>query len=121
MPTVNELQTRAYQHAVDKNFRGVNATPRTFGDDIALIMTELAEAFEEFRNGHKPCEIYFTHADSPTHGTLTKPEGIPIELADVFIRLLDMCEHYSIDLENATLMKMTFNDKRPSKHGGKVI
>jgi len=52
---------------------------------------------------------------------ISKPEGIPIELADVVIRIFDLCGYYNIDLEHAIEEKMTYNKTRPHKHGGKRI
>ena len=54
-------------------------------------------------------------------GHFGKMEGIPSELADVIIRVLDMCEHYGIDIEAALKEKHEFNKTRPYKHGGKVM
>lgn len=48
-------------------------------------------------------------------------ESIPAELADVVIRLMDMCDHYGIDLAAAVVEKHEFNKSRPYRHGGKVI
>lgn len=53
--------------------------------------------------------------------TGSKPEGVPIELADVIIRVADMCGRYGIDLEAALRIKQVFNRTRPRKHGGKAI
>ncbi len=64
---------------------------------------------EEFRDGREPTEIYF-RIDG-------KPEGVPIELADVMIWCMDMADYYGIDLESAILTKMEFNRTRPYKHG----
>lgn len=81
---------------------------------IALMHSELSEALEEYRNGHSPTEIYYNE------DTL-KPEGIPVELADVIIRILHCCAHYGIDMENALRIKQDYNAKRKFRHGGKVI
>lgn len=109
-------------------------TERTFGDVIALIHSELSEALEEHRNGHGPTEIYFpevsrtgqkgaTHADmmvmAGSYGW--KPEGIPIELADVLIRLLDTCAALGIDIDYAVSVKRAYNASRPHRHGGKKL
>lgn len=48
-----------------------------------------------------------------------KPEGIPSELADIIIRVLDICAHHGIDIEQAIEDKMAFNAHRPYRHGGK--
>lgn len=71
-----------------------------------------AEAVEEYRKGRDPREIYYNGE---------KPEGIPIELADAVIRILDYCEFAGIDLESAISIKARYNESRPYRHGGKVI
>lgn len=87
--------------------------PRSFGELIALCHEELSEALREYRNGHQPNETY--------HGEDGKPEGIPTELADVILRVLDMCGHYGIDIGSMLAEKNEYNKARSFKHGGKVI
>lgn len=48
-----------------------------------------------------------------------KPEGIPTELADIIIRVLDVCAYLGIDIEDAIADKMNYNEHRPHRHGGK--
>lgn len=86
---------------------------RTFGELIALCHSELSEALEEFRNGRGVTERYYSEGG--------KPEGVPAELADVVIRIMDMCERYDIDLEEVIREKIRYNRTRAYKHGGKVI
>ena len=50
-----------------------------------------------------------------------KMEGVPSELADVVIRIMDLAEYYGIDLEKVIAEKHTFNKTRPFKHGGKKL
>lgn len=88
---------------------------RTFGDLIALCHSELSEALEAFRDTSvsNPRVLYY--------GPDGKPEGVPSELADVIIRVLDMCEWYHIDIEDAVRTKMEYNTRRAYRHGGKRI
>lgn len=80
-------------------------TERSFGEVIALIHSELSEALEEYRNGHTPTETYYSEGG--------KPEGIPSELADVVIRVLDWCGHGGRELfcrDFDTILKPEFAD-----------
>lgn len=103
--TLNGLVKTAHKAAADKGFWD---TKPNIGEKIALIHSELSEALEEVRAGHAPDEVYEVDG---------KPEGMPIELADVVIRVADLCGHYGIDLNAAVEKKLRYNDRRPAKHG----
>ena len=109
---INELVQESYQNAFD---HGWHDEPRTVGDLICLMHSELSEALEEYRNGHQPTEIYYNPSKPD------KPEGIPIELADCIIRVFDFCGKYGIDLQSAIEEKMTYNKTRPYRHGNKKV
>ena len=129
---ISEMQKQAYENAVA---HGWHDQERTFGELIALCHSELSEALEEFRTGenisinHYPCKapihtpIHCQRFESASCSgcEYAKPEGIPSELADVVIRVADMCGQYGIDLEAAIIEKMKYNQSRPYKHGGKTI
>lgn len=86
------------------------ARERNQGELHMLFVTEIAESFEEIRNNRAVNEIY-------TMGP--KPEGVPIEIADLLIRVLDWAGHYNIDLDAVMEQKMAYNWTRPYRHGGK--
>lgn len=100
---------------------------RSFGDQVANFHAEIAEAWEEYRkHGLDPgmliyhvCETRYGLGGEPYPHEHPKPEGIAVELADLFIRVADTCERYSIPLERAIREKMEFNKTRPERHGGK--
>ena len=121
---------------------------------LMLVVSEVSEALEDYRNWLNPEEIKWSFTSVPTgvkanrvyfeedggdirveaydgqeviitpdnaaqYGFVAKPYGIPVELADVIIRVMDICGHYGIDLESAMLAKHEYNESREHRHGGK--
>lgn len=72
-----------------------------------MCHSELSEALEESRKGKPINETYYVEG---------KMEGIPSELADVVIRIMDICGKYNIDLGQAIVEKHQFNKSRSFKH-----
>lgn len=103
------------------------------------LHAEVSEAWEELRDGKDLREYYFAvRKNDKEAGYLSfisgldqlpitmklaadgnKPEGFPIELADLAIRLFHICGHLGIDLEDMIKVKMVYNETRPYRHGGK--
>lgn len=107
---INELVQQCHGNAVLKQWW--NPAP-TFGEGLMLITSELSEALEEYRRG---CAV-----DQPMVGANGKPVGIPSELADVAIRLCDLCGGFNVNLADAVISKMRYNRTRPERHGGKKL
>ena len=76
---------------------------------LALVTSEVSEVVEAVREGQPHIDIVGG-----------KPEGIGPELADVVIRVMDLCEALGIDLEECLTMKATYNTGRSHRHGGKL-
>lgn len=74
---------------------------RSFGDDIALLHSEVSEMYEAYRN--------------------SDVENRDEEAADILIRLLDTCSRYHIDLGTQFIAKCRKNNERPYRHGNKVV
>ena len=92
--SLNELAQLCHSIAVEKGFW---EKERNIGEALMLIVTELAEAMEAHR-----------HQDDA---------NFKEELADTFIRLLDLCGGLKIDIEQEIYQKAVVNKARPHKHG----
>lgn len=117
-----------YQELVKQN--NMNAgwfdDERSFGDEIALIHSEVSEALEAFRDHefrdytHDGYE-YRNQGPCPKSGCACKPEGVGSEFADILIRLLDSCERHKINLDFEMERKIAYNKTRSYKHGNKKL
>lgn len=72
---------------------------RPFSADIALLHSEVSEAYEGYRIGDWA--------------------NVREEMADILIRLLDTCDRYNIDLAHEVTQKLVINAVRGRRHGGK--
>jgi hypothetical protein len=99
--------------------KGWHDEPRTVGDRIALMHSELSEALEEHRNGWRPDQVYSAPSVDPE--IPGKPEGIGIELADCIIRIFDFAEEEGIHMDELIMLKLNWNRTRPYRHGGKAL
>ncbi len=90
MRNLNKMAKDINEKIVAKGFGD-----RTFVEACMLIITEVEEAHQEYENGKSINETYYLE-EKPQ-----KPEGIPSELADIIIRILDLCGEYNIDIEKS--------------------
>jgi len=137
---LGEVARAIHATAYRKGWWPGRASSRPFPEVLMLIVSEVSEVLEEYRNHRDYNEIYAWQeagismpyiaednkkSELPVllmyneEGNPCKPEGIPIEMADIIIRVLDACEAYGINIERAMAIKMAYNETRPSRHGGK--
>jgi len=93
---LNELSALAHSIAKEKGFWD---TERRTSEVLMLIVTEVAEACQADRKGDYP--------------------KFKEEIADVFIRLFDLCGSLEIDIEKEIKSKMEINKSRPRLHNRK--
>lgn len=119
---ISELCKKSHRNASDKGFW---KEEREIGTLLMLIVSELGEALEADRKNKNAATIKFND--------LTQNQGIDFdiafeecikdsfedEIADVFIRLADLCEGRDIDIETFIELKMEYNKTRGYKHGKK--
>lgn len=119
LSSIDELIQEAHGTAKLKGWWDENQQ-RTFGDQIALMHSELSEVLEAYRDGcslsYAGCEHGYEHCDKGC-----KPEGIAAEFADALIRIFDTCGRYGIPLAEALQAKIAYNKTRPYLHGGKKL
>ena len=76
-----------------------------------LIVTEVAEATEAYRN----------HEREYWEDEKGKPEGEAVELADALIRILGYAGWKGWNMDEIVSKKMAYNATRPYRHGGKKV
>jgi NTP pyrophosphatase (non-canonical NTP hydrolase) len=108
---LNKMRDMAHGMSREKGWYDGEAAKRNIPEMLALIHSEVSEALEEYRAGRMA--VWFENGKP-------KPEGFPSEIADVVIRIGDLCGYLGIDLTEAVRVKMAFNATRPHRHGGKV-
>jgi NTP pyrophosphatase (non-canonical NTP hydrolase) len=117
---LNELLIKVHQNAKSKGFWD-DENPN-IPERLALIHSEVSEALEALRKSH--------FADVEQHSmNLSQGEqfdssfrvaiksSFEDELADVIIRVLDLCGYMNIDIGLHVNLKMQYNSNREYKHG----
>lgn len=96
----------------------------TFAEEIAHLHAELAEAFEALRRHHdflvRPGVEMVPIAPGRWHAK-EKPEGVPIEFADVLIGMFYLAERFHFDLLDAVEVKHQYNLTRDYQAEGRYL
>ncbi|MBM2820718.1 MAG: hypothetical protein HW405_478 [Candidatus Berkelbacteria bacterium] len=92
--TINQLTQLVLLQAEEKGF-GTKPDEINVSEKIALIHSEVSEAYEAYR-----------------HKKINGRDGFKDELGDVIQRVLHLCGIFDIDIEKEILKKIKINKKR---------
>lgn len=121
--TITEMVKAAHEMSRRKGWYDPPHDERNVGEMLMLIVTEVAEAMEDARKLPREALCVPMYGDVPRGNegaSLMKPSGFASEIADVVIRIGDLCGYLGIDLQKAVSEKMAYNATRPYRHGGKI-
>lgn len=132
---IEKLIRESHQMAKEKGFW--EDPNRNVPEMLMLVVSELAEALEALRKEHKAVNYVVQDLHSDLELNKTDDEyffnvvnwkeafegsvksSFEDELADVAIRLFDLCGGLDIDLAKHIQLKMYYNSTRGYKHGKK--
>lgn len=121
---LNAACKEQHEAVIEKGF-----TPQPVATNLMLIVSELGEACEADRkNRHANFRFYEEtmkpyNPESPSDMRfkdafeLCIKDSFEDEIADAFLRLMDLCGAMNIDIEKHIHMKAEYNKLRPTKHG----
>lgn len=120
---LNALACEIFERNVEKGFY---EKPKNIAEMLCLIHSEVSEALEADRK-----EMYATSANMNVVNGWTRDSDFvesykgwvkgtfEEEMADIFIRVLDLCAFKGIDIEQHVIAKMRYNLTREKYHGKK--
>jgi len=106
--------------------KGFDVSKENVGQTLMLVNSELCEALEAHRKGKTANLTLFLSEhngkwERPSHDAFsfqsTIKDSFEDELADAFIRLMDLVGALKIDIDTHIELKREFNTTREYKHG----
>lgn len=119
MQDIIALVEAAHDNAKDKGFypKGVK---KNLGEILMLTVSELGEALEADRKGRHAktgdLDQYLWHGNDEQFKATVK-DTFEDEIADVIIRLFDLCGYLDIEIDRFIEAKMRYNAGREPLHG----
>lgn len=122
MENLTNLAKVIHQNNVDKGF--YDGPERNMGEVLALIHSEVSEALEAHRKGIQykgllPAVMADEDQEFKQNFEQYVKGTFEDELADILIRVLDLCGWKKISIQTHVDAKLRYNKLRPYKHGKK--
>ena len=135
MTNLNEISKQVYEA---NKLKGFDVKKENIGQTLCLIHSEISEALEAIRKNKKAdliefentiCKSRIVNKDPTYTGNITPEAAWNVhfktyikdtfedEIADTFIRLMDLVGALEIDIDKHIELKRQFNSLREYKHG----
>ena len=122
MTNLNEISKQVYEA---NKLKGFDVKKENIGQTLCLIHSEISEALEAIRKDKKASLMAFdyreedreTDLDFQSDFTALIKDTFEDEIADTFIRLMDLVGALEIDIDRHIELKRRFNSLREYKHG----
>lgn len=125
-PKLNDFCKEVFEA---NKLKGFDVSKENIGQTLMLVVSELSEALEADRKGKhtEPRHMRTFESDHnekwerPSHDAFSFESNIKDrfedEIADSFIRLMDLVGAFGIDIDKHIEYKLKFNSLREHKHG----
>lgn len=119
---LNQISKQVYEA---NKLKGFDVKNENIGQTLCLIHSEISEALEAVRKDKKASLMAFdyreedreTDLDFQSDFTDLIKDTFEDEIADTFIRLMDLVGALEIDIDRHIELKLRFNSLREYKHG----
>lgn len=117
-----------HNHGTSETYYTMDSSRIPYGQEDHVAISTMAAKWSRFQHYLNSDGSAF--AQTPPEPTkvevatlvslgILEPHGIPTELADIMIRVLDLFDAFGLDADEVVREKMNYNLTRKQRHGGK--